>query len=436
MLKKAVIAAGGFGTRLAEAFPGVPKALVPVLGKPILQRQLEVLINNGIEEIYLTLGHQAERVQDYVSDHQFDAKIECIIEPKPLGTGGALYYLKNKIKESFFMCMGDILFDLDVQQLSRFHDQQKSIATLVVHPNAHPYDSDLVILDDQAKVTGLLSKSGKRPTLYHNLVNAGAYLFSAQILELLTEPKQTDLEQDIIVPLINHRQSIYGYRTSEYLKDIGTPDRLKQAETELKRGTVEAKNLRNKQKAIFLDRDGTINKCCGLISNHHNLVLEEEAAAAIRKINRSSYLAIVVTNQPVIARNLCDFSELKRIHQKLEVLLGEQGAYLDDLYFCPHHPDSGYPEERKELKIKCRCRKPGIAMIEQAIKRYGIDTARSWIIGDSTTDVQTGVNAGIKAILVQTGVAGGDRKYPLQPNFRAANLRDAVGYILESRGNL
>ncbi len=435
MLTKAVIVAGGFGTRLSSLYPDVPKALVPIMGKTILQRQLEILRDNGIKEIYITLGHKADKVESFLKENEFGVKTHTIVENEPMGTGGALYFLKDKLKESFFVCMGDILFDMDIQRLASFHEQKKAAVTLVVHPNSHPYDSDLIVLDQQEKAVALLSKTKSRPDLYNNIVNAGAYVFSAKVFEKITKPTRIDLEKDIIAPMMSRGEGVYGYNTSEYLKDVGTPKRVKQAEFEFSRGTVSNKNLKKKQRAIFLDRDGTINKYQGLISQHNDFELEDCAAEAITKINQSSYLAIAITNQPVIARNLCNLDELAMIHQKMDVLLGLKGAYLDKLFFCPHHPDSGYPEERKEYKIKCKCRKPATGMIKEAEQKYNLDLSRCWIIGDSTLDIQAGINANVKAILVKTGVGGTDKKYPAKPCFVANNLLEAVNFCLESRNN-
>ena len=123
-------------------------------------------------------------------------------------------------------------------------------------------------------------------------------------------------------------------------------------------------------------------------------------AAAIRKINEAGYLAIVVTNQPVIARGEVSFEELEEIHNKMETLLGKEGAYLDAIYYCPHHPHKGYEGERPELKIECDCRKPKPGMLFKAAEDFNIDLSQSWMIGDGENDVKAGINAGCKAVLL------------------------------------
>ncbi|QZY54311.1 D-glycero-alpha-D-manno-heptose-1,7-bisphosphate 7-phosphatase [Crassaminicella profunda] len=187
----------------------------------------------------------------------------------------------------------------------------------------------------------------------------------------------------------------------------------------------------SKNKCIFLDRDGTINVYKKLLSNSEDLKLERKASDAIKLINKSGYLCIVVSNQPVVARNLCTLEEAWQINERLKELLDEKGAYLDDIFICPHHPDRGYPEENKKYKIKCDCRKPAIGMIEEAVKKYNIDLEQSYIIGDTTIDIKTGKSCGIKTVLVKTGLAGGDELYDVKPDYISDNLYDAAKLILE-----
>lgn len=186
-----------------------------------------------------------------------------------------------------------------------------------------------------------------------------------------------------------------------------------------------------KNKCIFLDRDGTINVYKCLLHKKDDLILEEKAAEAIKMINNSEYLCIVVSNQPVVARNICTLQDVWEINKKLEELLHRaNGAYLDDIFICPHHPDKGYPEENKKYKIICDCRKPKIGMIKEAAEKHNIDLSKSYIIGDATIDIMTGINAGLKTILVKTGLGGTDNKYNVKPDYVAENLLEAIEYII------
>ena len=163
-----------------------------------------------------------------------------------------------------------------------------------------------------------------------------------------------DLDRDILKPYLK-TERIYAYKTTEYIKDMGTPDRYAEAEEDIKLGKLFSRNLTKKQKAIFLDRDGTINKPNGFITKPEKFELFDNIPEVIKKINNSDFLAVIVTNQPVIARGECWFDDLDKIHNKLETELGKAGAYIDGLYYCPHHTDKGFAGERGEYKIKCNC---------------------------------------------------------------------------------
>jgi D-glycero-D-manno-heptose 1,7-bisphosphate phosphatase len=183
---------------------------------------------------------------------------------------------------------------------------------------------------------------------------------------------------------------------------MGTPERFHQVEADFRNGVVQAKNLHNKQKIIFLDRDGTINKYVGFLRDIDDFELIDGASEAIKQINQSGYLAIVVTNQPVIARGEVSWEELHEIHKKMETLLGKDGAYIDGIYICPHHPDKGFEGERPEYKFDCDCRKPKPGLLLQAAKDFNINLSESIIIGDSEKDVEAGNNVGcLKSIQIE-----------------------------------
>lgn len=426
---RAVIMAGGKGTRLASVNDEIPKPMFPVCGKPILEYQIKSLVRSGIKDITLIIGYLKDVVIQYFGDGQkFDANIDYIEENEPLGTAGALYYLKNE-SEDFVLIYGDLILDIDFNRFMRFHKEHNALITLYGHPNSHPYDSDVIQIDDNNRITGILSKKTPREFYYHNFVNAGIYCVSPRALDAIEAPMKIDLEKTLIARMLTQGR-VYAYKSTEYVKDMGTPDRLEAVSIDIENGVVSARSLNNKQKAIFLDRDGTINEYVGFLRNIEDFKLLPEVSEAIAKINTSSYLAIVATNQPVIARGEVTFEELDQIHMKMEMELGKNGAYLDDIFFCPHHPHRGYDGEVGELKIECECRKPKTGMLEQAAKKFNIDLSQSWYIGDTTIDIQTGKNAGMKTVLVETGEAGKDGKYDVLPDYIASDLLSAVHYIL------
>ncbi len=431
---QAVIMAGGKGTRLAALTKDeIPKPMVPVAGKPLLLWQVERLKENGITDIIMVTGHLGNKIREYFEDgSRLGVTIRYYEENEPLGTAGSFYYLKDMLHEDTFVMMsGDLFFDIDFERMIRFHQEKGAAATLFVHPNGHPFDSDLLVLDSDDRITKFDSKHNVRDYWYENCVNAGIFVFDRHICDYVPEPVKRNLENDVIKGMIEAGELVYGYRSPEYVKDVGTVERINQTLADIERGVIKGKCLRNQQKCIFMDRDGTVNQYRGLIYKEEDLDLESCAVEAIRKINQSGRLGIIVTNQPVVARGLCEVEDVREIHRKLETLLGREGVYLDDILFCPHHPDKGYPEENPAYKIPCECRKPKIGMLKTAAEKYHIDLKESWMIGDTTIDVQTGINAGMRTALVLTGEAGKDKKYDVKPDLICKNLLEAVEKILE-----
>ena len=428
----AVIQAGGKGTRMKDLTGDrIPKPMLEINGKPMLLWQVDTVSGYGIKSFVIITGYLGEAIEAYFGDgSRYGYHIDYIREDLPLGSAGSLFELKKYPAKRYFIIFGDVMFDMDIDRLMNFHINNKAAITLVAHPNSHPFDSDLIVADDKSCVHEILSKKKERKGYYHNCVNAGLYVIDRKVVENFTEAGSRDMEKDVVSPYLIER-TVYEYSTPEYIKDAGTPQRFAQTCEDNVTGVWKRRNLKNKQKAIFLDRDGTVNVYRGLVCNSDQLDLEPCAADAIRLINSSGYLAIIITNQPVIARGDCSIEELRIIHNKIETILGENGAYIDEIYYCPHHPDKGYPGERVDYKIKCNCRKPKTGLIEKAIERYNIDPSISFMIGDTTRDVMTGINAGLRTILVHTGEAGRDHKYNVKADIETDNLLTAVQYILK-----
>lgn len=401
---QAVIMAGGRGTRIVSVASDIPKPMIQICGKPILQYQIECLRTQNITDIIIVIGHLGECIKKYFGDgNSFNVHITYIEEKEPLGTAGALYYLKDKICDNFLLINGDIIFDIDFGRFMKYHVEKDVYATIFTHPNNHPYDSGLVVVDKDGYVTKWMHKEDSR-SIYKNRVNAGLHILSAKLLDLFSEAKKIDLDREILKVLIPSRQ-LAAYDSPEYVKDMGTPERYEMVTKDIENGLVQAKNLKNKQRAVFLDRDGTINIYKGFIRREQDLELIPGIANVIRKINKSGYLAIVVTNQPVIARGECTVEELERIHEKMETLLGQEGAYIDDIFYCPHHPDRGFEGERIEYKINCNCRKPKPGMLLQAAEKYNIDLQKSYMIGDDERDMEAGRQAGCKTVKIERNIA-------------------------------
>ncbi len=183
--------------------------------------------------------------------------------------------------------------------------------------------------------------------------------------------------------------------------------------------------------AIFLDRDGTLNFDYGWITSPEKIDLLPGAAEAVRAISQAGFLAVLITNQPVIARGECTEAELSAIHHRLEFLLLQSGAHLDAIYYCPHHPDAGSPGERPELKIRCHCRKPAPGLLENAARDLNIDVARSWMIGDSERDLGAAAAFGIPAILVPSNQHSFKADIKSAEAFRSPSVLEAVQRLIK-----
>ena len=426
----AVIQAGGAGTRLKTITGDLPKVMVELNGKPIIEWQIESLKRSGIQDFVIIISKNGKLISDYCGDgKKFGVNISYIKEESPLGTAGGLYFAKEIIKDGFILCFGDLMLDVDWMRFHRFHKEKGSSLTAFAHPNSHPFDSDLLVTDNEEKIIKIDSKHNVRDYYYENLTNAGLYVCSKEVLDFIKEPEKIDFEKVVLKHFVEEGKA-YAYRSSEYVKDCGTPDRYYSVEKDLKNGIIHGKSLSNLQKCIFLDRDGTINKYRGLVKKTDELELADDAALAIKTINESSYLAICATNQPVIARGDTTFEELKNIHNKMETLLGKDGAYLDGLYFCPHHPAGGFEGEVPELKFDCDCRKPKIGLLKKAQERFNIDLSKSWFIGDTDRDIQTGINAGCRTIFLDTTPNPPIRFVDAKPDFVCHSLSEAVNLIM------
>ena len=352
---------------------------------------------------------------------KFGVSIQYYNEVTPLGNAGALFKLRNQLTEDFLLLNADAIFDVDFNRMVEFHRSHGGLVTLFTHPNSHPYDSGLLIADENMSVKQWLAKEDERPNYYKNRVNAGLHVISPVVLDMAridvekigTVDEATgkvikvDLDRQLLKPLAGTGK-MFCYDSPEYVKDMGTPERYYSVVSDFKAGIVQSKNLKNKQKAVFLDRDGTINKYVGFLRDIDQFELIEGVAEAIKRINASGYLCIVVTNQPVIARGEVTVPLLEKIHNKMETLLGLEGAYIDGLYYCPHHPHKGFEGEIPELKFDCECRKPKPGMLLKAAEDFNIDLSESWMVGDGENDIKAGENAGCKTCLIGKDEFGQD----------------------------
>ena len=430
--------AGGKGTRISQLFPDIPKPLIEIkdkdgMSRPVLERELISLRDQGFTDVLLTVSYMHEKIENHFGDgSSLGMNITYFVEEAPLGNAGALFKVRDWLgDEPFLLLNADAVFDVDFRRMADYHANKGGLVTLFTHPNSHPYDSGIVIADEDGEVIKWLTKEDARPDYYKNRVNAGLHVIDPKALDMcgidsdkIGPDYKVDLDRMILKPLCGTGK-MYCYDSPEYVKDMGTPERFAQVSSDFASGVVEAKNLSHRQKAIFLDRDGTLNKYVGFLRDINEFELLDGVTDAVKEINASGYLAVVVTNQPVIARGEVTVPELNEIHNKLETLLGNDGAYIDGLYYCPHHPDKGFEGEIPELKFECGCRKPKPGMLIKASEDLNIDLKASWMIGDGRNDVEAGRNAGCRTVYIGTDDS-------VESDFRADTLKNAVRIILDN----
>jgi histidinol-phosphate phosphatase family protein len=429
------IVAGGKGVRMGEAYSGLPKALIPVGGKPVLQHQLELARGAGVTAVTIFAGHLAEQIVAFVGDGaRFGIEVRVRIEDAPLGNAGALVAALDDLPDQFFVLYGDVMAAVDLGRMGEFHLGRGADFTTFVHPNDHPFDSDLIEAGADGRVSALRPSPHPGGEHFANLVNAALYAVRREALRPFqgADGGMLDFTKDVLAGLVGRGADVRAYRSSEYIKDMGAPARLARVEADWRAGKIRLDGQGAARPAVFLDRDGTLNVDRPFIARAADLELIPGAGAALRRLREAGFLLVVVTNQPVIARGEASEADVTDIHNKLEWELGKAGAFVDKIYFCPHHPDGGYAGERPELKVVCDCRKPATGLVDAACRDFGVDRAASWMVGDSTRDVELARRAGLRSVLVQTGNAGDDGRFDVRPDHVVADLAAAAELIAQN----
>ena len=437
MFNQVAILAGGMGTRLKSRTGDLPKPMALVMGKPVLEHQIDLCRSYGLTKIALLVHHQSEIIKSYFGDgSQWGVNLTYITENEPRGTAGALRDSLGVMEDEFFVLYADTYADVNLSKMKEVAIERNCAGALLLHPNDHPSDSDLVELDASSHILSIHGYPHDKSVDHRNMVNAALYFFKkTPLLVSIPQVGKYDLAKDIFPKLLHDGMSLFGYVTPEYIKDMGTPERLDKVEGDINNGLPEVLSSRQSRVAVFFDRDGTLNHEVNHLNAPDQLILLDGVLEAVRRVNRAGILAIGITNQPVLARGAVTVEGMEKIHARLDSLLGNGGAYLDRIYVCPHHPDGGFAGEVPELKINCICRKPEAGLFDLAVQELNISRRDSWMVGDTTSDILAGKRAGLRTILVNTGYAGRDFKYSVDPDFVASNLADAVDWILRGHAN-
>ncbi len=410
-----------------------PKPMTLAGGKPLLDHILELLEQHGIEETILLAHYKAEVIVEHFGRPGRGGPRPTIhVEEQPLGTAGGLPAIRHRLDEDFLLYYGDEIADFDLPALLRAHERYSPLATILTRPSHHPWDGHLIQARDSGEVTefALRLDPGRR---YRNLGNLGIYVLSRRILDYVPARKCGFFENVFPAALAaGETLRVHPLECAGFVLDVGTPARIAEVETFLEdRERIQrARGHRKPLQAVFLDRDGVLVEDRDLIHDPAELCLLPGAAEAVRLFNERGLRAIVVTNQPVIARGLCTEETLTAIHETLGDLLAREGARLDAIYHCPHHPETHHAGGPAPMRRGCECRKPRPGMLLTARRDFDLDLGACVMIGDSTSDIEAGINAGVRTALLDTG-AGRLRAGGPEPDFRFSSLLDAARYTFD-----
>ncbi|MFC0283887.1 HAD-IIIA family hydrolase [Camelimonas abortus] len=396
MLAQAVILCGGLGTRLGELTASTPKPMLPVAGRPFLEHLIQETARFGVERILLLAGRFGEQVAAaYHGARRYGADIAVLVEPEPLGTGGALRFARNALDPTFMLLNGDSWIDADLTRFMadwearrRARPQVKAALLLQHVDDAGRYGSvtaaDGMVVAFAEKTAGASGRPG--------LINAGVYIIDRSVVDALPARGAASLEKDVLPGLASAGAVVaHAAQPGRFFIDIGVPETFAAAERGLQRART--------RPALFLDRDGTLNVDAGYTHRPGDLQWNSGAREAIRWANDHGYFVFVVTNQAGVARGYYDGAAVLAFHRAMQRSLFEIGAHIDAIEWCPHHPEGTVAA----FSHACRRRKPEPGMLLDLMAQWPVDRDRSLMVGDRESDMQAGAAAGVATALYTGG---------------------------------
>jgi D,D-heptose 1,7-bisphosphate phosphatase len=380
---QAAVLVGGRGTRLGDIAAGTPKPLLPVGGRPFLDHVVDELARHGYRRVLLLAGHLAPAVEAFAAARRAGGlDVRCVVEAEPLGTGGAVAGAAAHLADRFLLLNGDSAFDFNLLDLeARAAADGGAVGRIALRRVADASRYGAVRLDGDRVV----AFEEKRPGGGPGLINAGAYLLDRRVLGRIP-PGASSLERDVL-PGLAADGLLRGHAYDGWFCDIGIPEDLARADRELP-------SVRRRP-ALFLDRDGVLNVDAGYTHRIDDWTWMPGAREAVRLANDSGMLVFVVTNQAGVARGYYAERDVHALHDWVNRDLRRIGAHIDDFRHCPHHPEAAVPAYRSD----CRWRKPGPGMIEDLMRAWPVDAARSVLVGDRDTDVAAAAAAGVRGVL-------------------------------------
>lgn len=392
----AIIIAGGLGTRSEQSV--IPKALQRVDSLSIIENQIYVLINSGVNKVVIVGGYLFEKLVLHLEDHPFKNRLLLVNDIKLSGTLNALFLgFAKSSSRNVIVVLGDIYFDLDFQPIMQEFEEEESPFTILAHPNSHPFDSDLLKISLSRSEIEFLPKKRLPSDLDGNIAASGLFIFKSSTLELCKH-----LEGDIstsIIPFLSRTGDLRVKFVTNYIADTGTPARLKKVNEDVVAGFARERSKRGKR-AIFLDLDNTLIPNVEVKSSKIEFEINDRLATEIRKMNSIGIPLFVISNQPGVAKGFFTLEDFDHFLAKIQSKLAQKNCWIDDWFFCFHHPESGWEGEIPELKRPCGFRKPGSMLLDSACKKHQVDASKSVFLGDSLVDQIASDTMGIEFQLV------------------------------------
>jgi len=404
-VRQAVITLGGKGSRLKSITGNIPKPLWEINGTSTLERALRNISDQGIKNFVFLCGYRSDlfTLEARKLGNKYNVKIAVHTEPEPRGEVGALRQLKEKLDDIFVFINGDLIFMLDLKRMADRFFAYKADIMIATHTTNHPEDSDCIREGSSGEIAFYKPKSLYIRHKGFYLGNAGIGICKRDIVcDILNHQREGELSffNDVVVVASDKGKRVFSYNTSEYIKDMGTVERLRDVSIDIEGGVLERRCYTSTQSALFIDRDNTLNVCKegGYINSANEIQLLMENIERLKALRGKYDQCYIITNQPQVAMGLVNYDDMVQLTGIVIEKCVEQGLLIDGFYACIHHEDKGFKGEIKELKQRCFCRKPNPGLIYQAAFEKNIELKRSIFVGDSWRDEIAAKNANIEYI--------------------------------------
>ena len=376
-IKQAVILAGGIGTRLRPLTYKIPKPMITLNNKPFLEYLIDLLKENGIEEVVLLLGYLPEKIKEYFGDgSNFGIKIKYSVGDVSFESGKRIKDAEELLDNYFLLMYCDNYWPLDLKKLTEYYEKKNVLASVTIYTNKDNFTKSNIKVDDNGYVT-LYDRERKEKNL--SGVEIGFYIINKKVLDII--PNTNLCFEKEIMPQLIHKKQLAGYLTDHRYYSISKIERLPITEKFLK-----------PKKVIFLDRDGVINKKApkaDYVKCWDEFEFLPGSVEAITLLTKKGYELYIISNQAGIARGMMTTNDLEEIHKNMTNEIEKKGGKILGIYYCPHGWDEG-----------CECRKPKPGMFFQAAREHHFDLTKTVFIGDDERDAEAGEAAGVKTILV------------------------------------